>query len=57
MMFLSIPKTGVYTCPSVTTVANAMDVVTKYFDRILDLYDNYEEISSEIKGAFILMMK
>ena len=56
-VFYQYLKTGEYIPrPSVTTVANAMDVGDpSNFDRILDLYgDNYEEISSEIKGAFYL---
>jgi threonine synthase len=46
-------ETGVYTpCPSVRTVANAMDVgAPSNFERILDLYNhNHKEITNILKG-------
>ncbi len=53
-IFLEYLKTGEYNPrPSVTTIANAMDVGDpSNFARILDLYNNsHEEISAEVSGA------
>lgn len=52
-IFLQYLNTGVYTpCPSVQTIANAMDVGDpSNFARVLDLYGHsHERITSEISG-------
>lgn len=53
-IFYQYLQTGIYTpCPSVATIANAMDVGDpSNFARILDLYGNsHAAISAEISGA------